>query len=80
MFLKTLPQSLLLSSAIWLSFFSFFMRSARAIDSFKEKALFLTYTSSGLRRKEILGFTFDDVDFQNRMIKSDVHKRETKKS
>jgi len=56
------------------------MRSARAIDSFKEKALFLTYASSGLRRKEILGFTFDDVDFQNRMIKPDVHEGETKKS
>lgn len=50
-----------------------------AIDSLKEKALFLMYASSGLRRMEILGLKRMDIDFEKRMIKPKAHSGETKK-
>jgi len=51
-----------------------------AIESTKEKALLLLYATSGLRRQEILSLTFDDVDFEKRMITPNNHLGETKKS
>jgi integrase len=51
-----------------------------ALETSKEKALFLLYASSGLRRQEILTLTFDDVDFKKRMITPNNHLGETKKS
>jgi len=51
-----------------------------ALGSLKEKALFLAYASSGLRRMEVLGLTFEDVDFEKRMITPKAHSGETKKS
>jgi integrase len=39
-----------------------------ALPSWKLKALFLMYASSGLRNYEILSLTFDDIDFKNRML------------
>ena len=50
-----------------------------ALETTKEKALFLLYASSGLRRQEILLLTFDDVDFEKRMITPSNHFGETKK-
>jgi integrase len=54
-------------------------RFYEALDSFKEKALFLLYASSGLRKMEILSLTWKDVDFEKRMIKPKFHNGETKK-
>jgi integrase len=55
-------------------------RFYNAIDSTKEKALFMLYATSGLRRKEILSLKLTDIDFNNRMIIPKVHSGETKKS
>jgi integrase/recombinase XerD len=54
-------------------------RFYKAIDSLKEKALFLMYASSGLRRMEILSLKKTDIDFANRTIKPKAHNGETKK-
>jgi integrase len=51
-----------------------------AIETPKEKALFLLYATSGLRRQEILSLTADDIDFKKRMITPNNHLGETKKS
>jgi integrase/recombinase XerD len=51
-----------------------------ALETSKEKALFLLFASSGFRRQEILTLTFDDVDFEKRMITPSNHFGETKKS
>jgi len=51
-----------------------------ALDTTKEKALFLLYATSGLRRQEILTLTPEDVDFEKRMITPSNHLGETKKS
>ena len=51
-----------------------------ALETSKEKALFLLYATSGLRRQEIFTLTFDDVDFEKRMITPSNHFGETKKS
>jgi integrase len=50
------------------------------IQSPKEKALFLVYASSGLRRNEVLGLNLEDVDFVKRMIRPKTHKGDTKKA
>lgn len=55
-------------------------RFYEAIGSLKDKAMFLMYASSGLRRMEVLGLTFEDVDFEKRMITPKAHSGETKKS
>ncbi len=39
-----------------------------ALESPKEKALFLLYATSGLRRQEILSLTPEDIDFEKHMI------------
>jgi integrase len=50
------------------------------IQSPKERALFLTYASSGLRRNEVLSLDLKDVDFDKRMIKPKTHTGDTKKA
>jgi len=50
------------------------------IETTKEKALFLLYATSGLRRQEILSLTREDIDFEKRMITPNNHWGETKKS
>ena len=52
----------------------------KAIETPKEKALFLLYATSGLRRQEILSLKPEDVDFEKRMIAPNNHLGETKKS
>jgi integrase len=51
-----------------------------ALETPKEKALFMLYATSGLRREEILLLTPEDIDFENRMITPNNHSGETKKS
>jgi integrase len=46
----------------------------------KEKALFLLYATSGLRRNEVICLKPENVDFNGRMITPDVHEGDTKKS
>jgi integrase len=51
-----------------------------AIETPKERALFLLYATSGLRRQEILSLKPEDIDFEKRMITPSNHLGETKKS
>jgi len=51
-----------------------------ALSSTKEKALFLLYASSGLRRMEVLNLSIKDIDFKNKMIKPKSHSGDTKKA
>ena len=51
-----------------------------ALSSTKEKALFLLYASSGLRRMEALNLSIEDINFQNKMIKPKAHSEDTKKA
>jgi integrase len=46
----------------------------------KEKALFLLYATSGLRRNEVICLRPENVDFNNRMITPCVHEGNTKRS
>jgi integrase len=55
-------------------------RFYEALESPKEKALFLLYATSGLRRQEILTLTAGNIDFEKRMITPNNHLGETKKS
>jgi integrase len=50
------------------------------LDTPKEKALFMLYATTGLRRDEILSLKPEDIDFEKRMITPDNHEGETKKS
>jgi integrase len=50
------------------------------LETPKEKALFMLYVTTGLRRDEILTLEPEDVDFENRMITPKNHRGETKKS
>ena len=50
------------------------------LETLKEKALFMLYATTGLRRDEILSLKPEDIDFQKRMITPDNHRGETKKS
>jgi len=52
----------------------------KCLETPKEKALFLLYATTGLRRDEILSLKLEDVDFEKRMITPDNHRGETKKS
>jgi len=46
----------------------------------KERALFLIYATSGLRRNEVLSLKPGDIDFATRMITPNNHSGDTKKS
>jgi integrase len=46
----------------------------------KERALFMLYATTGLRRDEILSLRPEDIDFSKRMITPNNHEGETKKS
>jgi integrase len=50
------------------------------LETTKEKALFLLYATTGLRRDEILSLRPENIDFSKRMITPDNHEGETKKS
>jgi integrase/recombinase XerD len=52
----------------------------QSLETPKEKALFMLYATTGLRRDEILSLRPEDIDFNKRMITPDNHKGETKKS
>ena len=51
-----------------------------AIPTLRMKAFFLTATSSGLRRGELLNLVINDVDWENRMLIPRSHKGYSKKS
>jgi integrase/recombinase XerD len=50
------------------------------LETPKEKALFMLYATTGLRRDEILSLKPEDIDFEKRMITPNNHLGETKKS
>ena len=50
----------------------------QALDSPKDKALFLLYATSGLRRNEALSLNIEDLDFDNCMVKPKPHNGRTK--
>ena len=50
------------------------------LETSKERALFLLYATTGLRRDEILSLRFENIDFSKRMITPNNHTGETKKS
>jgi integrase/recombinase XerD len=50
------------------------------LETPKEKALFMLYATTGLRRDEILSLKPEDIDLQKRMITPNNHNGETKKS
>ena len=52
----------------------------KALETKKEKALFILYATTGLRREEILSLKPEDIDFSKRMITPNNHLGETKKS
>ena len=49
-----------------------------ALETARDKGLFLTYATSGLRRNEILCLEIGDVDFKNRMIRPRRNQSRTK--
>ena len=51
-----------------------------AIDSDVGCALFLFYATSGLRKREVLSLTRDDIDFTKRMVIPNCHNGSTKHS
>jgi len=52
----------------------------QSLETAKEKALFMLYATTGLRRDEILSLKPENIDFSNRMITPENHRGETKKS
>jgi len=50
------------------------------LETPKERALFLLYATTGLRREEILSLKPENIDFEKRMITPCNHEGETKKS
>jgi integrase len=50
------------------------------LETSKEKALFMLYATTGLRREEILSLKPENIDFSKRMITPTNHEGETKKS
>jgi len=50
------------------------------LETSKEKALFMLYATTGLRRDEILSLELENIDFNSRMITPNNHTGETKKS
>ncbi len=51
-----------------------------ALPDIRDKTIFLMYASSGLRCSEVLGLSFEDVDFSKRMIMPNGHTGSTKHS
>ena len=51
-----------------------------SLEAPNEKALFMLYATTGLRRDEILSLELEDIDFDKRMITPRNHEGETKKS
>jgi integrase/recombinase XerD len=49
-------------------------------SSLKEKAPFLLYASSGLRRMEVLNLSIEDIDSRKKMVKPKPHSGDTKKA
>ncbi|MCJ7422901.1 tyrosine-type recombinase/integrase [Candidatus Bathyarchaeota archaeon] len=49
-----------------------------ALDSSKDRSLFLLYASSGLRRHETLSLSMEDIDFTTCMVKPKPHNGRTK--
>jgi integrase len=43
------------------------------LDTVKEKALFMLYATTGMRREEILSLKPEDIDFDKRMITPNNH-------
>jgi integrase len=50
----------------------------QALENPKDKALFLLYASSGLRRHEALSLNIEDIDFENCMVHPKPHNGRTK--
>jgi len=50
----------------------------QVLDSPKDRALFLLYASSGLRRHEALSLSMEDIDFTTCMVKPKSHNGRTK--
>jgi integrase len=50
------------------------------LETLKEKALFMLYATTGLRRDEVLSLKPENVEFKKRMITPNNHNGETKKS
>jgi integrase len=50
-----------------------------ALDNDKERALYLFYATTGLRRSEALNLTLEDVDFEKRCVKA-KHDTRTKRA
>lgn len=50
------------------------------LETPKEKALFMLYAITRLRREEILSLKIEDIDFEKRMVTPNNHLGETKKS
>jgi integrase/recombinase XerD len=55
-------------------------RFYQSLETSKERALFMLYATTGLRRDEILSLKPEDIDFGKRMITPNNHEGETKKS
>ena len=53
-------------------------RFYQTLETSKERALYLMYATTGLRRMEILSLTIEDIDFQRRMIKPNKQHNSTK--
>jgi len=52
-----------------------------ALDNDRDRAIFLLYATSGLRRTELLGLTPDDIDLENRtIIPKNAHRNGTTKN
>jgi len=54
-------------------------RGFEALDTDKEKAIYLFFATTGLRRSEVLHLTVDDVDFETRCVKA-KHDTRTKRA
>jgi integrase len=51
----------------------------KCLETPKERALFMLYATTGLRREEILSLKPENIDFDKRMITPNNHNGETKK-
>jgi integrase len=51
-----------------------------ALPTLKERALFLLYATSGLRKNEVLSMRLEDLDLDRRIIVPNIHIGNTKKS
>lgn len=55
-------------------------RFYEALEKPIEKALFLFYATTGLRKREVLSLKLSDVDFNKRMVMLNCHNGQTKQS